>query len=197
MNIKDLIKDKLIEDIGQDRFLHCLRVEETAIILGEKYNIDINKVKTAAILHDCAKFKEKKNLLKMACEFDIILDDVQKINLELIHSPLGAKIAQKKYGVEDQEILDAIKYHTTGRKNMTMLDKIIYIADYIEVGRDFPGVDRVREMVMLDLDAGILLALENTIKYLMEKNMLIHVDTINARNDFKILIEKSKSEGGK
>lgn len=183
-------KTRLIDNIGEKRYLHCLRVQETAVILGEKYGVDIEKVKVAAILHDCAKIENKTNLLKMASKFDIILDNVMEHNIELIHGPLGAKIAEREYGIEDPEILDAIRYHTTGREEMTMLDKIIYISDYIEPRRNFFGVEEVRKVTMENIDAGVLLALENTIKFLMEKDRLIHVDTINSRNNLRILLER-------
>jgi len=103
-------------------------------------------------------------------------------NTELIHGPLGAKIANACYGIDDLEVLDAIKYHTIGRENMSMLDKIIYIADYIEPGRSFPGVEEIREIVFLDLDDAIKKAMDNTILFLIKDNKLIHPDTINARN---------------
>ena len=185
--MNNIIKTRLIDNIGEERYLHCIRVQETAIILGEKYNVDINKIKVASILHDCAKFEDGTNLLKMASKFDIILDNVMKHNLELIHGPLGAKIAEKEYGIDDLEILEAIKYHTTGREEMTMLDKIIYISDYIEPKRNFVGIDEVRSITFKDIDAGVLLALENTIEFLMKKNRLIHVNTINSRNNLRIL----------
>lgn len=155
---------------------------ETALRLAEKNNCDIEKVKIAALLHDCAKYPDKLYLLKLANDFDIILDDVMERNYELIHGPLGAKIAEKEYDVKDLEVLDAIKFHTTGRENMTLLDKIIYISDYIEPGRNFSGVEEVRNLAFKDLDESILLAMNNTISFLVNKNSLIHLNTIKARN---------------
>ena len=183
------IGKKLVESIGQERYDHSIRVMETAILLGKKYKIDIDKVSIAAILHDCAKFKDRTILLKMAGQFDIILDSVMEYNLELIHGPLGAKIAEVEYGIKDMEILEAIKYHTTARENMTTLDKIIYIADYIEPKRNFIGIENVRDMAFEDLDKSILLAINKTIIFLIETNKLIHPDTIKARNYLKILKE--------
>lgn len=176
------IEYELIKDIGEERFKHTLGVVEIALKLGRIHNIDLEKVKIAALLHDCAKFKGNVDWLKLAEDFDIILDNYMKYNNDLIHAPLGAKVAKVKYNVEDEEILNAICYHTTGRENMTLLEKIIYIADYIEPGRNFPRVDEIREKTFEDLDRGILFAMENTIKYLVDRGKIIHPNTINARN---------------
>ncbi|MEY8417014.1 bis(5'-nucleosyl)-tetraphosphatase (symmetrical) YqeK [Tissierella praeacuta] len=184
------LKNKLIKDIGEKRHDHSVRVMEVALELAEIYNADIEKVKIAAILHDCAKIIDDTYLLKMASDFDIILDDCMKYNHELIHGPLGARIAKEEYGIEDNQILNAIYYHTTGKENMNILEKIIYIADYIEPYRNFQGVEEVRKLVAKDLDKAILLAMENTITFLIEKNKLIHPDTIKARNHLIIQLNK-------
>lgn len=180
------MEKELIRSIGKERYLHCIRVMETAILLGQKYNVDREKVRTAALLHDCAKFKDKVELLKKASEFDIMLDAVTEHNIELLHGPVGAKIAEIEYKIKDIEILDSIRYHTTARENMTILDKIIYISDYIEPKRNFAGVEKVRQLTFEDIDIGISLALDNTIKFLIEMDRVIHLDTIKARNYFKI-----------
>lgn len=176
------LENKLINEIGTKRYNHSLRVEDIAIELAKIYGADIEKTKTAAVLHDCGKIPEDINLLKRASDFDIILDDSMESNHELIHGFLGAKIAEKEYGIEDREILDAIYYHTIGRKNMTILDKIIYIADYIEPKRDFRGVEEIRQMAFIDIDKSILMAMENTIIFLISVNKLIHLETVKARN---------------
>lgn len=181
------MEKRLIENIGEGRYSHSVRVAEIARALGEKYNLDVNDVQIAAILHDCGKYEDKTKLLKMASKFDIIIDKVMEHNIDLIHGPLGAKIAEEEYGVKDLDILNAIRYHTTGREEMNILDKIIYISDYIEPRRNFNGVEEVRKLAFIDIDAGMLLALEDTIKFLMEKNRLIHVNTIRARNSLRIL----------
>lgn len=161
------IESKLIKEIGEKRYNHSINVMETAIRLGEVHDVDLAKVKIAGLLHDSGKLIEETNLLKRAYDSDIILDTYMQYNHELIHGPLGAKIAQKQYNIEDKEILDAIYYHTIGRENMTILDKIIYIADYIEPGRKFKGIEEVRQLAFLDLDKSLLLAMDNTINYLI------------------------------
>ena len=184
------LMESLIKNIGEKRYNHSLRVMETAIELGYRYSVDVEKIRTAAILHDCGKLMEKGILLKMAYDFGIILDTCMENNLELIHGPLGSKIAEEKYKIKDKEVLDAIYYHTTGRENMTILDKIIYIADYIEPYRNFPGVEEVRTLAFENLDRSILLAMEKTIIFLIGENKTIHPNTIKARNFFVIKLNQ-------
>jgi predicted HD superfamily hydrolase involved in NAD metabolism len=178
----DNIKEELIKNIGLKRYNHSLGVMNVATKLAVKYDCDVEKAKTAGVLHDCAKFRDKSQLFDAAKHFNLKIDRIMQKNTELIHGPLGAKIANACYGIDDLEVLDAIKYHTIGRENMSMLDKIIYIADYIEPGRSFPGVEEIREIVFLDLDDAIKKAMDNTILFLIKDNKLIHPDTINARN---------------
>lgn len=188
------ILDSLLIDTGQNRLDHTLRVVEESQKLALLYNVDVDKATKAALLHDCAKFIDRKNVLKMAIDFDIILSDIMKRNPELIHAPLGAKLAQYKYNIEDSEILNAIKYHTTGRKDMTNLDKIIYIADYMEPYRKFQGVEEVRQMAYIYLDKGLLLAINQSIAFLIHKNRLIDQNTIEARNELIINLEHKEGK---
>lgn len=180
--IKDWFYDKLKADIGIKRFEHSLRVMETSIKLANRYNFSVEKAAIAGLLHDCGKLKGETNLLKVSSDFGIILDSMTKCNSELIHSILSAAIAEKEYGIKDQEILRAIRYHTTGRENMSLLEKIVYIADLIEPGRSFEGVDKLRRLALEDLDKCLLYSLDNTLKFLIEKKKLIHIDSIKARN---------------
>lgn len=186
------IKDQLIHNIGLDRYNHSLRVVEIAIKLAKIYGEDIERTEIAALLHDCGKYLDKISLLKKANNFDIILDSVMEANMELIHAPLGSKIAEVEYGIVNKEILNAIYYHTTGRENMTLLDKIIYIADYIEPSRTFYGIDEIRRLAYVDLDKSILKALDTTIIFLINKNKLIHLNTIEARN--YLIMDKRNNE---
>ncbi|MFA5576533.1 MAG: bis(5'-nucleosyl)-tetraphosphatase (symmetrical) YqeK [Tissierellaceae bacterium] len=173
---------RLLRDIGEKRYQHSLRVVEMGLRLAEAYNADLEKTRIAALLHDCGKIEGQTNLLKTARDFGIILDDYTASNGDLIHAPLGAYIARTRYKVDDEDILGAIRYHTTGRKGMSLLEKIIYIADYIELGREFPGLDQVRDCAFKNLDRGMLMALDKTIKYLIDEKKLIHPQTVEARN---------------
>lgn len=185
-DLDEKIREELIKDIGIKRFEHSMRVAEVAKELCNIYDGDIDKAYMAALLHDCGKFRDKNNLLKNANEFDIILDDIMMDNTELIHAPLGARIAECKYGIEDREILSSICYHTTGRENMSLLEKIIFISDYIEPGRSFSGVEEVRELAYIDINRSIILAMDNTIKFLIDRHKLISDRTIRARNSLMV-----------
>ena len=103
-------------------------------------------------------------------------------SINLMHGLAGSIIAKHIMGIEDEDVLNSISYHTTGRKNMTILEKIIYIADYIEPMRNFPGVDELRKIAYSNLDEALLLSFDNTIKYVITKGQLLHLDTIEARN---------------
>lgn len=185
----DKVKEKLIYSIGNERYKHSVRVMEEAIKLANVYDCDEEKAAIAGLLHDCGKFKNEYELLKSAYDFGIIQRDTYTINSALIHGALGAEVARKELCIEDKEILDAIQYHTTGKEDMTLLEKIIYLSDYIEADRNFPGVDEIRQLAYENLDLALLNAIDKTIKHIIDKGYYIHPDTINARN---YLINKIK-----
>ena len=180
-----LVKEQLTEH----RYQHTVGVMVTAIALAKRYGANVQKAKLAAIFHDYAKFRSKDEMRR------IIIDqkmDPQLLlfNSELWHAPVGAYLVEKEVKITDQEILDAIRYHTSGRPQMPLLEKIIYLADYIEPGRQFPGVLDVRELAERDLDQALLASIRNTILFLVKKNQPIFPDTFNAFND---LIKKKEN----
>lgn len=180
--LMERVKEKLIFTIGNDRYQHSVRVMEEAIKLANIYDCDEEKAAIAGLLHDCGKFKNEDELLKSAYDFGIIQRDDYSINASLIHGTLGAEVARRELHIEDSDILDAIQYHTTGKEDMTLLEKIIYISDYIEPDRNFPGVDEIRRLAYENLDLALLNAMDKTIKHIIDKGYYIHPDTINARN---------------
>lgn len=185
--IENWIYNKLKEDIGEKRYKHSLGVMNTSIDLAKHYGCSIKKAALAGLLHDCGKLQREINLLKIADDFDIILDNVMKKNTELIHGPLGEVLARRKYNISDEIILSAIRYHTTGRENMSLLEKIVFIADVIEPSRSFKGVEKIRELAYKDIDNSILYAIDGTIKFVIDRGNLIHLDTIKLRNQLIIL----------
>lgn len=176
------IVNYLRNNLKEKRFLHSLGVRESAVNLAEFYNADISKASTAALVHDCAKYMRRIEILKILEEKEIVIDDVTREYPDIMHGAASAYIAEKVMGIYDNEILDAVRYHTTGRKDMTLLEKIIYIADYIEPNRNFPGVDELRKISFVDIDKALLKAFNNTIKYVIDNGQLIHLKTIEARN---------------
>jgi predicted HD superfamily hydrolase involved in NAD metabolism len=164
------------------RYQHTVGVMETAIILAQQYGADEKKAELAAIFHDYAKFRDKEEMYSIIVEQQMN-KELLEYNTELWHAPVGAYLVQKEAGVTDLEVLDAIRYHTSGRPNMTLLEKIIYLADYIEPGRHFPGVEEVREIAKKDLDRALIQAIQNTIIFLMKKNQRIFPLTFHTYND--------------
>lgn len=171
-------KDKLKNDIGEKRFNHVIRVKDMALKINK--NIDIEKIKTAALLHDCAKYNEKYYLDKYKKYCDFSKEIIS--NKAVLHSFLGPIVAKYEYGVDDDEILNAIKYHTTGKENMTDFEKIIFLADACEENRNYEGVDKLRELAFKNLDDAVLFSLDGTIKSLVDRKMVIFPLTIKARN---------------
>lgn len=190
MNYED-IKLKVESRLTPKRFKHVLGVVEAAKKLGEIYDESIEKVQLGAILHDYAKNMKIEELLEVAIKNNIQLDEIEIESSELIHGKVGAFLVKYDLKIEDEDILNAIENHTMGRKNMSKLEKIICLADYIEPGRAFPGVEKLRKLAGKDLDKALLKALDNTIKYLIEEGQVIHPRTLETRNYLlKIVREK-------
>ena len=166
------------------RIPHVLGTEQEAIRLAERYGADVEKARVAALLHDCTKRLNMEEQLALCRQYHIQLDELEQKALKLLHAKTGAAIARDVFGVDD-EIYRAIWWHTTGHAGMTLLEKIIYLADYIEPSRDFPGVDKLRSVCYKDLDEGLLLGLEMTIKEMTDLGNPVHHATIEARDALK------------
>ena len=166
------------------RIPHVLGTEQEAIRLAERYGADVEKARVAALLHDCTKKLDMPAQLALCGQYGIALDELEQRALKLLHSKTGAAIARDVFGVDD-EVYSAIWYHTTGHANMTKLEKIIYLADYIEPSRDFPGVDTLRKVCYEDLDKGLLLGLEMTIEEMTAMGNPVHRATVEARDWLK------------
>lgn len=186
----DEIKAELKKILSKKRYVHSLGVAGEAEKLARKYKADTDKAYLAGLVHDCAKEyppEEMEKILKS--KYGVSVDAMSRLMPKILHGPLGACDAQSKFGIYDPEILDAVKYHTTGKGNMSMLAKIIYIADYIEPNRDFDGVEELRRMAYEDIDAAIVHGIDETVKDLIKRGLVIHPDTVHARND--LIIKRS------
>ena len=163
------------------RMPHVLGTEQEAVRLAEKYGADVTKARIAALLHDCTKKLDMDEQLALCRQYAIPLDELEQKALKLLHSKTGAAIARDVFAADD-EIYNAILYHTTGKPDMTLLEKIIYLADYIEPSRDFDGVDTLRQAVYEDLDHGLLMGLSMTIQEMEEMGNPVHHLTRDARD---------------
>jgi len=179
----DAIRREVESRLSPERFRHTLGVVESAMELCDRFGGDKEKALVAALLHDVAKEYSKDRLLNEALQFGIILSDIERRQAVLIHAPLGAAIAEREFGVTDKDTLAAIRYHTTGRRGMSLLERIVFLADCIEPGRSFPGVEELRQKARTSLDEAVLLALDRTIAHLLERGLLIHPDAVAARNE--------------
>ena len=156
-------------------------LEQGAVRLAERYGADVTKARIAALLHDCTKKLDMDEQLALCKKYHIPLDELERKALKLLHSKTGAAIARDVFAVDD-DVYNAIMYHTTGKPDMTLLEKIIYLADYIEPTRDFPGVEALRRTVYEDLDRGLLMGLTMTIDEMEEMGNPVHHMTRDARD---------------
>ncbi len=168
------IKKDLKKHLSPKRYEHTLGVEYTASCLAMKYGADLEKARLAGLLHDCAKYLSSEDQLKTCQKYHIPVSDYERKNPALLHAKLGACFAAEKYGVHDPEILSAITWHTTGCPAMSLLDQIIFIADYMEPNRDqAEDLEQVRALAFEDISACLLLILKDTITYLGNKQCVI------------------------
>lgn len=182
----------LEENLSPKRYRHSLGVAEESTRLAKRYGADENKAYIAGLVHDCAKeIKEEKAKSLLKDTYGIEVDPVTEQAFKLLHGPLGACMAKDIFEISDEEIFDAIRYHTTAKADMSLLTKIIYIADYIEPNRDFDGVDMLRRLAYEDINKAIIVGLDYTLTELIEAGRLLHLDTVEARN-FLLTIEQDK-----
>ncbi len=181
------IKLYLKENLKSNRYNHTLGVVETAKKLAEVNKISIEKAEIAALAHDVAKNLSLQKMQSIIEKNNIELTNTEKENSNLWHSIIAPIEARNKLKIDDEDILDAVRWHTTGKENMSILTKIIYIADMIEPGRDFPGVEKIRQTTFENLDEGVLLGLTESMKDLLNRNLIIDLNTIKARNYFLLV----------
>lgn len=178
----DSIKAKLKAELKPSRYEHSLRVYEAALELAEHYGLPKDKVALAAILHDCGRKIAVEDSIAKAKEFGLEIDFVEEHQPILLHQKLGAYFAEHEYGVKDIEILEAIRRHSVGGKNLSELAQIIYLADLVEAGRKFPGVEDLRKVTWESLNQGMLAAYAHTIKFLLDTKQLVHPDCVEGYN---------------
>lgn len=186
MKTTDYINEKnltrLKEDIGEDRFIHSLAVMKECAKLADRHRVDKNKAMIAGLYHDCGKLLKKNRAYELIEKYDLVIKEEFLLNYQLLHPVLGYYLGKIFYDIEDEEILNAIYYHTTLRENATKLEKIVYIADAVEPNRFFTGVDKLRKMAYKDLDRAVLISLDKTIVDVINKGKHLGIDSILSRN---------------
>lgn len=189
-NIEDY-KKIIGAKMGEYRFNHSVNVCKEAKILAKIYGCDVQKAETAGILHDITKEVPKEEQLQIICDGGIILDNLQKNAPKLWHSISGSVYIKKELGIDDEDIVNAVRYHTTGRAKMSLLEKIIFIADFTAAERTYSGVATMRKKSRKSLESAMLYGLKFTIKDLAKREMAIHYDEIDCYNE---LVMKNKTE---
>lgn len=185
--------EKILEDVkntlSEKRYIHSIGVMKQAEYLAKKYGQDVEIAKAVGIAHDIAKELTEEEKIKYVEENKIEIDEIEKINIGLLHAKIGADICKKKYNFTE-EMQNAIKYHTTGNENMDTLAKIIFVADKTEENRKYDDLQTVQKLADEDLDKCILYILDYMLVDNVKKQKTIHPDSIKIRN--KILIENLK-----
>ena len=171
------------ERLSDKRFYHCQCVAKCAASLAERYGADRDKARLAGILHDITKELSAEEQLKILERFDIILSKTERENPKLWHSASGAAYIEHVLGVDDREVLDAVRCHTGGRAGMTLLDKVIFIADFVSDDREYPGIERMRKKARRSLEEAMLEGIEFTVNELLKDRAPIAGEMIDAYNE--------------
>ena len=191
------IKEELKETLSPKRFHHSKGVAYTGRHLATRYGADPEKAFIAGWIHDCAKELSLADMQSIVLKAGLELDSIVLSSRALLHGPAGSILANIRYGVDDKDICSAIYYHTTGNANMTLLEKIIFLADYIEPSRDFPGVNTLRKLAEQDLDLAVLAAYDSTISHLIDQKAYIYDLTFVGRNHLVLQCKEKINEAEK
>ncbi|AQR77487.1 bis(5'-nucleosyl)-tetraphosphatase (symmetrical) YqeK [Paenibacillus larvae] len=180
MNRTEII-EAVKEQMPERRWKHTLGVRDTAVILAGRFGEDKDKADLAAILHDVCKYWTIQDQEAIIRENNLP-QDLLHYDKQLLHSHAGAYVAEIRFGIKDEDILNAIRFHTSGREQMSKLEKIICLADYMEPGRDFPGVDKIRKLAETSLEEALIAGFDSTISFLIQQGKKIYPLTVLTRN---------------
>ena len=181
----DQLKVELSSRMPAARFDHVLRVTETAKALATAYDVSVKAAEQAALFHDIAKYMDQEALRLILVE-EKLDQRLLLFHHELWHGPAGAIIANREFGVDNQDVLNAIRYHTTGRARMSVLEKVIYVADMIEPGRDFPGVEKLRAIAKENIHQVMEACIHQSVQFLVSKKVPVFPDSIDCYNEHVI-----------
>ena len=184
------IEEKIRSVQDDERFHHTIGVMHTAAALAMAYGEDIDRARLAGLLHDCAKCVPNNEKADICVSCGLSVSDFERKNPAILHGKLGAYYAKHKYGVEDDEICSAVRYHTTGKPDMTVLEQIVFIADYIEPDRDeMPRLSEIRQMAFKDMDKCTAMIMSDTLEHLKDVGKAIDDETTRAYEYYKALAE--------
>ena len=198
--VKELLTEinkELMVKLSEKRYQHSVGVMKKAEELAKLYGVNINKAKLVGLAHDIGKELSDEEKIQYAKDNNISVDEVEKINIGLLHAKIGADICKKKYQFSE-DMQKAIEYHTTGNKNMDILAKVIFVADKIEDGREYKDewkmkqLNEVRDLAKENIDRALLYEIDSSINYTIQKKKLIHPDSIYTRNMIIVEIQNNK-----
>lgn len=178
----DAYRETIKEKLSTKRYSHSVAVSEQAAALARRFGADEQKALAAGLLHDITKEYTPEQHLTVFEQYGIELSDVERVAAKLWHAISGAALLHGVMRIDDPEILSAVRYHTTGRAGMSLLEKIVYLADFTSADRDFDGVEELRGALSISLDSGLSAAYRFSIEELLDKGAAIHPDTVAARN---------------
>ena len=185
------LQHTLTKELDEDRYQHTLGVMYTSASMAMRYGADVTQALLAGLLHDCAKCIPGDKKIHLCEKYGLPVSDVEYENPGLLHARLGAYLAEKKYHIHDREIIHAISSHTTGRPGMSLLEKIVYIADYIEPGRrELPNMKEVRPLAFKDIDQCLYRILEDSLVYLNSRNISVDPMTQKTYDYYKNELKK-------
>lgn len=180
--------------LSKGRFEHSIRVAETASKLGQIYGQDQSRLLLAGLIHDMAKSLDDATLLAIAEQEGLISHESERLIPDLLHAPVAAVIARNELGIADEQVLAGMANHTLGRPGMSDFEKIVFLADMIEPGRSYPGMEELAELTERDLDAAMLSGLDSTIAYCIKRGRILHPRTVDTRNYFLTIVKADKKE---
>jgi predicted HD superfamily hydrolase involved in NAD metabolism len=180
--------------LGRNLYRHSLGVAEAAAELAERFGADPRKAYLAGLLHDYAKSYSRQDLRRKARRLGLTLDRITARHEKLLHAPVGAALLVSELKISDPDIIRAVYYHTTGRSRMTLLEKVVYLADYIAEGRDYEGVAEIRQIAEKDLDRALLASVDHAIQSVLARRLLLHPCSVAFRNSLLEELQDRKSK---
>ncbi len=181
LNLEE-IREIMVRHLGKDLFRHSLGTAQTAYSLAERYGEEPERAYLAGMVHDYGKVYSSEAVRRWARGLKLKLDQVTLAEPGLLHAPVGAALLPLELGLKDAGVLRAVAYHTTCRPGASLLERIVYLADYIEPGREFPGLGPVREAAEKNLRAALVMVVEQTIRRILDRGRLLHPRSVEFRN---------------